>query len=126
MKNFLFLCGALIVFAACNNSATTPKFYGQAFDTTKVITVSELVSQMQGQSRVDAVVAGEVTESCQAEGCWLNLKNENSSDVFVDWDHQFNLPKNISGHQVIVSGYAYIDSIKPEKPIAFKATGVHL
>ena len=126
MKNFFFLCFVLIVIAACSDSPTTPKFYGQPFDTTKVIPVSELVSQMQGQSRVDVVIAGQVTESCQAEGCWMNLKNEKGSDVFVDWDHQFNLPKNISGRKIIASGYAYVDSAKAERPIAFKATGVHL
>lgn len=126
MKNIFILFSMITVIAACNPSATPPKFYGQSFDTTNVITVSELVSQMQGQSKVDAVVAGQVTESCQAEGCWLNLKNESGGEMFVDWDHQFNLPKNISGQKVFISGYAYIDTIKPEKPVAFKATGVHL
>lgn len=121
----LFLC-TVVTFTSCSNSTIQPKFYGETFDTTKVISVEELVSKMQGQTRVDAVVGGIVTESCQSEGCWLNLKNEGGSDVFVDWDHHFNTPKDLSGRRVIADGYAYVDTTKAEHVIAFKAAGVHL
>ncbi|MBK9733337.1 MAG: DUF4920 domain-containing protein [Chitinophagaceae bacterium] len=114
------------VIASCNNVPIEPKFYGQTFDTTQVITVADLVGKMEGQAKVEAVITGQITESCQAEGCWLNLKNEKGNDVFVDWDRQFNTPKNISGRHAMAKGYAYIDSTKTERVIAFKASGVFL
>lgn len=125
MRFCLLLIG-LTGILACNHPSPAPKFYGQSFDTASVITVSELVAQMQGQNKVEGVIKGQVTESCQDDGCWLNLENPGSTDVFVDWDHQFNLPTDISGKIIIAKGYAYYDTTKKEHPLAFKASGVHL
>ncbi|MEO6167143.1 MAG: DUF4920 domain-containing protein [Chitinophagales bacterium] len=126
MKILIALVCLLAVISTCSDSPSPPKFYGQTFDTTNVITVTELVSKMQGKSKVAAIVEGNVTESCQSEGCWLNMKNDGAAAVFVDWDHNFNTPKDLTGKRVLAFGYAYIDSTKTEAVIAFKATGVYL
>jgi len=126
MKYILALLVISGLFMSCKQSSSLPKFYGKEFDTAHAITVPELVSKMQDQQQYAAVVSGNVTESCQAEGCWLNLKNPGSNDIYVDWDHQFNLPKNLEGKKAFANGYAYYDSTQQGSPLAFKATGVRI
>ena len=81
---------------------------------------------MGGQSKVDAIVTGKISSSCQDDGCWLELQNENGSPIHVDWDEKFHLPTDITGKTAILHGYAFIDSLGNGKPIAFKATGLKL
>lgn len=126
MKTILVILISLSVFASCKRTPAPPAFYGQSFDTVQVLTVAELIAKMQGQEKAEAVVGGVITESCQAEGCWLNLKNENGIAVFVDWDRQFNIPKDVSGRYAMAKGYAYIDTTQTPAVIAFKASGVFL
>ena len=115
---------SLLIFS-CKNSSPS-KFYGEPFDTSKAISVATLLNKMQGQSTVDAVVAGKISSSCQDDGCWLELQNENGSAIHVDWDEKFHLPTDISGKTAILHGYAFTDSSETGKPIAFKADGLKL
>ncbi|MBX7109181.1 MAG: DUF4920 domain-containing protein [Chitinophagales bacterium] len=126
MKTILAFLISLSIMVSCKREVAPPKYYGQTFDTVQIISVAELMKRMEGQQKVEAVVKGEITESCQAEGCWLNLKNDNGAAVFVDWDRQFNIPKEVEGRQAIAKGFAYIDSTQSPKVIAFKASGVFL
>jgi hypothetical protein len=64
----------------------------QQFDTTQSISVGELSKEMQNRSSLEAVVSGKITSSCKAEGCWMNLENQGGEELYVDWDHQFNIP----------------------------------
>ncbi len=122
----LLLLISLSVISSCKKSPAPPAFYGQAFDTMQVLSVAEMMAKMEGQARVEAVVKGVITESCQAEGCWLNLKNEHGAAVFVDWNREFNIPQDVAGRQAMAKGYAYIDTAQSPPAIAFKATGVFL
>lgn len=122
----LLLLISLSVISSCKQAPAPPTFYGQAFDTMQVLSVAEMVAKMEGRARVEVVVKGVITESCQAEGCWLNLKNENGANVFVDWNREFNIPQDVAGRQAMAKGYAYIDTAQSPPAIAFKATGVFL
>ncbi|MCY7409771.1 MAG: DUF4920 domain-containing protein [Chitinophagales bacterium] len=142
-----FLFSATLLFA-CNHAAEN-KFYGNEFDTTQAISVAELVKRMEGNKKVEAIVYGNVTAVCKAEGCWMNLENPGHADLFVDWNHEFNIPLNGEGTKAFVTGYAFYDITtveelkhfakdegktdeeianisEPEFKIAFKATGVKL
>lgn len=110
----LFSCGR----------TSSPKFYGDTFDTTQVISIAELVQQSGEQKEV--TVKGTIASSCQDDGCWLNLANPGGKEIYVDWDERFHLPKDISGETVLIHGQAYIDTTAEGHPVAFKATGVHL
>jgi len=123
IKSFIIVL--LILFlSSCKNS--TPTFYGEAFDTTKVIAVSELMKEIENQKQVSVIVTGTISSSCQDDGCWLNLENPDGGEVYVEWDEKFHLPLDISGKTVMMNGYAYIDSSKEGNPIAIKASGVKL
>jgi hypothetical protein len=148
MHKFRFLVIYLLALASCINR-TEHKFYGVRFDTTQAISVAQLNEKMKEQQRVDTVVTGNITAVCKAEGCWMNLKNESGEDLFVDWDHEFNIPMNSEGRTAFISGYAYFDTTsvdelkhiakddgkpqeeidkitEPKLRVSFKATGVKL
>ena len=125
MKNLFILLVVSLTIFSCSHPATTPKFYGEKFDTTKAITTSQLASGMQGQTKLETVVKGKVTASCKDDGCWLNLEN-GSKEILVDWDHRFNIPLDMGDRMAIVNGYAYYDSTNTGMQLAFKATGLYL
>lgn len=112
-----------LLFFSCKDSLTS-KFYGEPFDTSKAITVPDLVSKMQGQTKVEAVVSGKISSSCQGEGCWLQLQNDEGPPIHVDWDEKFHLPKNIAGQTAVLKGYAFVDSTENGRTLGFKATGI--
>lgn len=121
---FPVCCALLIsVLLACSHSST-PKYYGEVFDTMQVISVTELLQQADHSAAV--TVKGTVTSSCQAEGCWLNLSNPGGKDVYVDWDEKFHVPHDISGRTVFVHGHTYIDTLSEGRPVAFRANGIWL
>lgn len=114
-----------ILIFSCKNSSPSG-FYGESFDTTKAIDVPALLSKMQGQSTVDAVVSGKISSSCQDDGCWLELQNNAGPPIHVDWDEKFHLPKDLAGKTAVMTGYAFSDSTEKGIAIGFKATGIKL
>ncbi len=127
MRHQLLLFISFFGIISCSRSPESPAFYGGAFDTTQAIGITELALRMEGQDKIETVIYGTIQESCQSEGCWMNLVNEGGGNsVFVDWDHKFNTPLSITGRRAIATGYAYIDSTSGKHAIAFKANAVHL
>lgn len=116
----IFITATLL---SCGRSSA-PKFYGEAFDTTRAISVSELTMQSGEQKTV--TVKGIISSSCQDDGCWLNLTNPGGKEIYVDWDEKFHLPLDISGKSVFIHGEAYVDTTTEGHALAFKASGVHL
>lgn len=114
MSRYLSLCLLVLSVLACSNSSQ-PKFYGKEFDTTRVISVNDLAQRMEGTARVEAIVEGKVTTVCKVQGCWMNLENPGGEDIFVDWDHAFEVPKNADGRTAIIKGYAFYDTTSVEK-----------
>ncbi len=82
------------------------KPYGKTFSAQKAMDVKGFLSAMQGKETLeDVVVMGEIAQVCQAEGCWMKLKNAGGEDVFVKFkDHSFVIPKDLAGHKVWVKG----------------------
>jgi hypothetical protein len=123
IKTFVF---ALVLFSLSSCKSSSPKFYGEPFDTTIAVGVKDMMVRVEDQGTIDVVVKGKVTSSCKDDGCWLNLENPDGKEIYVEWDEKFHLPLDISGKTVIVNGYAYIDSSQAGNPVAFKASGVKL
>lgn len=115
MKKFLFsvvaACGLL--FAV---EADAQKTYGKAFKTTGVMTAEDLSKKLETETRIpDVVVKGEITQVCQAEGCWLKMKNSAGEDMLVKFkDHKFLIPKDTKG-SVVVFGTAKRKTVSVEE-----------
>lgn len=118
MKNFFI---KLVAAAACV-AITLPAFagdksYGKKFDSKKAEAVSRLSEKMGDKTTLEPVVLkGEISQVCQAEGCWIKLKNEKGADVLVKFkDHAFLVPKDIAGRQAVVNGSAVKKVISVEE-----------
>lgn len=114
--SLLFIASALI-FSSCQSGntdeakneeqvTTIDSLYGEAFTKEGAMSVSQFNEQMAGKDSLDnIVVEGELSEVCQAMGCWVKLKNEGGEDIFVKMrGHDFFVPKDAAGKHVYLRG----------------------
>jgi hypothetical protein len=106
MNKIITLSAAALLFSV--SSFAGGKLYGKKFKANNPISTSELSSKMGDQLKLaDVVMAGEITEVCQAEGCWVRMKNEGGKDIFVKFkEGTFVIPKDLAGHKATVYGTA--------------------
>jgi hypothetical protein len=109
MKKFIFLfvmAASLSAVAVMPAGAQTS--YGKSFKVKAAQTPQELMKTLETQSEVKGVVVkGTIAQVCQAEGCWMKLKNTAGEDMMVKFkDHAFLVPKDIAGKSAVVYGTA--------------------
>lgn len=122
LMNRLYFCSAKFImkqlfllfafgFSALALQAQTR--YGKSFESKDAITVQTLSNKLEKKSPIEnVVVRGEIAEVCQAEGCWVKLKNPGAADIMVKFkDHAFLVPKDIAGKQMIVYGKAGVKKV---------------
>ncbi|MCJ8165544.1 DUF4920 domain-containing protein [Pontibacter sp. E15-1] len=87
--------------------------FGASFTEDNVIGVTELQTLAQGKDSVEAVVSAEIMESCQAKGCWMDVKLKDNSTMKVTFrDYGFFLPtENLKGRTVVFTGTAKRETI---------------
>jgi len=114
--SLIFISTALI-FGSCQSGnteetheeeqvTTIDSTYGEPFTKEGAISVSQFNEQMMGKDSLDnIVVEGELSEVCQAMGCWVKLKNEGGEPIFVKMrGHDFYVPKDVAGKHVYLKG----------------------
>lgn len=109
MKKLFIAMVAGICLTATAASVEAKDKYGKAFKANKAVTVKSFAGDMKDQKEVeDVVVKGTIAQVCQAEGCWIKLKNDaGGEDILVKFkDHAFLVPKDIAGKSVVVNGKA--------------------
>lgn len=82
--------------------------YGKAFKVQSVQTPEQLMETLAVKPTVNnVVVEGEIAQVCQAEGCWLKMKNNAGENIMVKFkNHSFVIPKDLAGKTVTVYGTA--------------------
>lgn len=109
MKRIL-LIAAIGLFAGISESSAQSGWtkYGDEFAIKNVQTMQSLSKTMKDKKEVsDVILEGRISQVCQAEGCWMKLKNETGEDVLVKFkDHAFLVPKDVAGKAAIVTGTA--------------------
>ncbi|WP_114782303.1 DUF4920 domain-containing protein [Botryobacter ruber] len=97
-------------------SDVTGTSYGAAFEAEDVISASELQAKVEEQDSVQAVVQAEIVESCQAKGCWMDVKLDDSTTMKVTFkDYGFFVPvEDLSGRTVVFKGTAKKKMISAE------------
>lgn len=111
---FMFVCVAAI-FAACGQQPadTTqetgqPQSFGETITSDGALSLADMVSKMEGVDSMAVKVKGTVETVCQVKGCWMNVKDSQAGELFVQFkDYGFFMPKDIAGREVIMDGYAY-------------------
>jgi hypothetical protein len=98
------------------------KLYGKEFSTAKATKPEDLSKTMGGKTTMENVVLeGTIAQVCQAEGCWLKLKNTAGQDILIKFkDHAFLVPKDIAGKTAVINGTAVkkVVSVEEQKHMA--------
>ena len=129
MKKILFLALLAAGFVACKNETKTETpeetkeiayaSFGDKIESgnaTDVAAMTKEYKEMKAGDTLNSKMVATVKEVCQAKGCWMTLKLEDSSEVLVRFkDYGFFVPKNIAGQEVIVNGKAYVAETSVEE-----------
>lgn len=115
LKQLLFGATLLTLVASCGQKAANAsdakeqtQNFGEKINTKGAISFSELGSKMAGTDSLAVKVRGSVESVCQVKGCWMNMQDAKAGNMFVQFkDYGFFMPKDISGREVIIEGYAY-------------------
>lgn len=124
---FLSLLFCLIIFAACANDSQevaaeeteatteevkTPDTFGEPFEATTVMAVSDFSQQVAAEGLTDTVettLSGTVNEVCQKKGCWMTLAAGEEEMMVRFKDYGFFMPMDISGREVVMHGKAFVE-----------------
>lgn len=126
-RNVVFMLAVGLVLGACNNKtqgtmganeleqpaaevAEAGDHFGEKITADGALSYSEMLANLSDKDSMDAKVVGTVESVCQAKGCWMNIaaKEEGQPEMFVKFkDYGFFVPKDISGKQVVMQGYAF-------------------
>jgi hypothetical protein len=116
------LLSAVSTVFALSATAQDRQPYGKEFDTENAIAAEKLSAEMGEKKKLEKVVLyGEISEVCQAEGCWMKLQNEAGAEIFVKFkDHAFVIPKDLAGRKAYVTGNALkkVVSVEDQKHYA--------
>lgn len=158
MKRILLSAITLAVIAACNSKPKTElhsvenlkasAVYGDSVLDNNVIHLAALPTAMKGEVKKDLKIRGKVEEVCKKKGCWMMMKLDDGEEMRITFkDYKFFVPQDLVGKEVVLDGYAYVDTtsvkqlqhyakdggksdaeiaaiVTPKTGIAFEAKGV--
>lgn len=138
-------------FAQESEESTAPgTYYGAAFEAKQPMALAKVHKKLRKPGKkVDMQLVGTVESVCAKKGCWVNLKLDDGSIVFIKMkDYAFFVPKTgLEGKRIQVNGQGYkevfsIEELKhyaadagqspeeiakitqPEEKLRFTATGI--
>jgi hypothetical protein len=122
MKKMVYMLAIVGSLSMAGTTAFAQTKYGQEFAISEVMTVNSFKEAIADKKELKNVkVEGWISQVCQAEGCWMKLKNEGGQDILVKFkDHAFLIPKDQAGKSTIVYGTAVrkVVSVKERKHMA--------
>lgn len=107
---FLFLGNA------CTKTSEEAPEFGIFGDTTttadNAVEVSTLPQLLAGYDSINCKLKGEISAVCQQKGCWMSMAVSETEKMHIKFkDYGFFVPMNAGGHQAIVDGIAYVDTV---------------
>lgn len=88
--------------------------YGKDYDPSMtMIEFAELISNPAENDGKMILVKGNVTEVCQAMGCWMTM-SDGTNTARVKTGHNFLLPKDIAGSNAVVIGTFKVTEISEQ------------
>lgn len=90
--------------------------FGTDFKEQNLLSVTQLQDAVADKDSVQATVTGEIVESCQSKGCWMDVKLADNTNMKVTFrDYGFFLPvKDLKGKTVVFTGTAKRELIPVE------------
>ncbi|WP_207492796.1 DUF4920 domain-containing protein [Aridibaculum aurantiacum] len=115
MKKILSLAIALVTVSVVmaqppNVPADKGAKFGADITAEKAVPVADMVKSLKGKEgeKVQVKVQGEVVQVCEAEGCWLRMKNGDGTIMVRMKDHKFFVPTVMNGKTIVVAGEAQL------------------
>lgn len=91
---------------------TPGQTYGAAISPAGAVPMSALPAVLGTRDSARVKLAGKAAAVCQAKGCWLTLTAADGQPMRVRFrDYAFFVPKDLSGHTVVVSGWAHRSTV---------------
>lgn len=109
-KSLVILLGFICITTSAYAQDDSYQSFGEKITAGSAITVDDLLSHLSVKDSVEAKVYGQIDNICQMKGCWMNIRDEITSQeaVFVQFkDYAFFVPKDASGKDVVIEGIAY-------------------
>ena len=98
--------------AAAVAPATPGQTYGAAITPAGALPMSALPVALGKSDSARVKLVGKASAVCQAKGCWMTLPTADGKEMRVRFrDYAFFVPKDLSGHEVVVSGWAYRSTV---------------
>lgn len=135
---FIFLAGFAFLFWSCKGghdhshegqsetpiSADGTGSFGAKITTEGAIPVAELASKMEGKTNLEGLkIEAPITASCQAKGCWMDVKNGDTDMKVTFKDYGFFVPKNCAGKTAIMEGKAMIKETSVDDQVHYAVDG---
>ncbi|MDO7845695.1 DUF4920 domain-containing protein [Hymenobacter sp. M29] len=82
--------------------------YGAAVTPDGALPMTALPTALGTRDSAQVKLVGKASAVCQAKGCWMTLPTADGKEMRVRFkDYAFFVPKDLSGHDVVVSGWAH-------------------
>ncbi|MFC4094457.1 DUF4920 domain-containing protein [Euzebyella saccharophila] len=130
MKRFNTLLVFFMLIVACKgqekktiespkvNEETTFKSFGEKMGSEPVEDVQFLASkyeEMKVADTLEVTFKGMVTDVCKVKGCWMKVQLPEGNEAMVRFkDYGFFMPNDITGKEVVINGYAFVESMSVE------------
>ena len=86
--------------------------YGAAISPVGALPMSALGRALGTRDSAQVKLVGKATAVCQVRGCWMTLPTADGKEMRVSFrDYAFFVPKDLSGHYVVVSGWAHRSTV---------------
>ena len=101
---------------SCKQETIKGDYFGEEFKVSnKVDKTSAPYQGLVATDTLQTQIMGEVTEVCQAKGCWMKVKLDSEDEVFVRFkDYGFFVPKDAAGKKVVMNGAAFLEEMSVE------------
>lgn len=102
--------------SSCKQETIKGDYFGQEFEVSgKAVKNSAPYDGIGAKDSLQTQMIGEITEVCQAKGCWMKVKLDANNEVFVRFkDYGFFVPKDAAGKTVVMNGAAFFEEMSVE------------
>jgi len=110
----MFLMGLFTTSCDQTSSGDSDTFsaVGDSISAEGAVDVNTLPALLDGYDSVACKLRGEINAVCQTKGCWMTMPISEDEDLLVRFkDYGFFVPKNSSGHNGVIEGIAFVDTI---------------
>jgi hypothetical protein len=86
--------------------------YGAAITPAGAVPMTALNAALGTRDSAQVKLVAKASAVCQARGCWMTLPTADGQQMRVRFrDYAFFVPKDLGGHNVVVNGWAYRETV---------------